>query len=58
MTPDRRSFLTLAGTSAAAFALFGCRGSASAGPPEKFEVTMTDAQWKAKLSPAAYRTLR
>ena len=58
MTPDRRTFLTLAGSGAAAFALFGCRGNASAGPPEKFEVTLTDAQWKAKLSPAAYQTLR
>jgi peptide-methionine (R)-S-oxide reductase len=58
MTLERRRFLTMAGTGAAAFALFGCRGSASAVPPETFEVTLTDAQWKAKLSPAAYRTLR
>ncbi|GHH22670.1 MULTISPECIES: peptide-methionine (R)-S-oxide reductase MsrB [Sphingomonas] len=54
---DRRHFLTLAGTGAAAFALFGCKG-ASAGPPEKFELTLSDAQWKAKLSPAAYTVLR
>lgn len=54
---DRRHFLTLAGTGAAAFALFGCKG-ASAGPPEKFELTLSDAHWKAKLSPAAYNVLR
>jgi peptide-methionine (R)-S-oxide reductase len=55
--PDRRTFLTMAGTGAAAFALFGCRG-ATANPPEHFEVTLSDAQWKAKLSPATYQTLR
>ncbi|CAN5537976.1 peptide-methionine (R)-S-oxide reductase MsrB [soil metagenome] len=54
---DRRTFLTLAGGGAAAFALFGCR-SQPAAAAEKFEVTLSDAQWKAKLSPAAYRVLR
>jgi len=56
MTSDRRTFLAMAGTGAAAFALFGCRGATAA--PEHFEVTLTDAQWKAKLSPASYQVLR
>jgi peptide-methionine (R)-S-oxide reductase len=54
---DRRHFLTLAGSGVAAFALFGCR-NATAGPPETFEVNLSDAAWKKKLSPAAYRVLR
>ena len=54
---DRRKFLTLAGTGAAAIVLFGCRG-ATASPPEKFELVLSDAAWKKKLSPAAYGVLR
>ena len=57
MTPDRRTFLTLAATGSAAFALFGCRG-ASAGAPEQFAYRLTDAQWQQKLSHAAYEVLR
>ena len=54
---DRRSLLSLAGTAAAGAILWGCR-AAPAAAAEKFAVTMTDAQWKAKLGPAAYGVLR
>ena len=36
----------------------GRAGAATKPAPEHFEVTMTDAQWKAKLSPQAYAVLR
>ncbi len=54
---DRRQFLSLAAVGSATAALFGWR-PAPADAAEKFEVMFSDAQWKAKLSPAAYRTLR
>ncbi|WP_404371970.1 peptide-methionine (R)-S-oxide reductase MsrB [Sphingomonas sp. MMS24-J45] len=53
---DRRTFLTLTGLGTAAVALFGCKGATAA--PEKFEVMLSDAAWKKKLSPAAYGVLR
>ena len=54
---DRRTFLTLSGLGTAAVVLFGCKG-ATAAPPEKFELMLSDAAWKKKLSPAAYGVLR
>lgn len=57
MTQDRRAFLTLAGAGVAGFALWGC-SSQPARAAERFEVTLTDAQWRKKLSPDAYNTLR
>jgi peptide-methionine (R)-S-oxide reductase len=36
----------------------GRAGAATQASPEHFEVTMTDNQWKAKLSPQAYAVLR
>jgi peptide-methionine (R)-S-oxide reductase len=56
-SPDRRTFLTLAGAGAAGFALWGC-SSQSAQAAERFEVTLSDAQWRKKLSPDAYNVLR
>ena len=55
MTEDRRTFLSLAGLGAVA-ALFGCRSAAEAA--ERFPVTMSDAEWRKKLGPAAYGVLR
>ena len=55
--PDRRAFLTLAGAGVAGFALWGC-SSQPAQAAERFEVTLTDAQWRKRLSPDAYNTLR
>ena len=56
MTMNRRSFLASTGIAiAGALATAAC---AKAGPRETFEVTLTDAEWKKRLSSAQYRTLR
>ena len=57
MNTDRRSFLALTGSATAAFTLFGCKG-ATAQPPEHFQITKTEAQWRKQLSPAAFDILR
>lgn len=53
---DRRRFLSLAGLGTAAFVITGCGSKPAAA--ETFEVTKTDAQWRAQLGPAAYQVLR
>ena len=53
---NRRSFLSLAGLASLGTAL-GCR-AAPAATAERFPVQFSDAEWKAKLAPAAYRVLR
>jgi len=54
---DRRALLTLAGLGAAGVALWGCR-SAPAAAAQRYEVVLTDAQWRAKLPAPAYDVLR
>jgi peptide-methionine (R)-S-oxide reductase len=53
----RRDSFKSAALSFAALSLGAGWGKAAA-PAETFEVTKTDAEWKALLSPAAYATLR
>jgi peptide-methionine (R)-S-oxide reductase len=54
---DRRRFLAIAGTSAIASTLVAC-GTQPAEAAEHFEVTKTDAQWRAQLGAASFAVLR
>ena len=62
MTITRRQLLTTGasiGLGAIVLGLFGRRGAAtSAGVAAKFEVTHTDAEWRALLTPAQFSVLR
>jgi peptide-methionine (R)-S-oxide reductase len=56
MTLNRRSFVTASST----LALGGIFATAACAKPptRKYEITLTDAEWKKRLTPAQYRTLR
>jgi peptide-methionine (R)-S-oxide reductase len=55
MQLNKRKFLSLASAGAALF-VFGCGKSATA--KTRYAVTYSDAEWKKRLSPAAYLVLR
>lgn len=52
----RRRLLAFAGTAAVAVT-FGCT-SAESEAAQRFEFTLTDAEWRKRLTPAQYRVLR
>ena len=56
MTLNRRRFLSASSVAAlgSAFATAACAKA----PARKYELTLTDAEWKKRLTPAQYRTLR
>lgn len=55
MQLSKRKFLSFASAGAAVF-VFGCGNSASA--KARYAVTYSDAEWKKRLSPAAFLVLR
>src|SRR3569832_195316 len=58
MNVDRRAFLGIAGIGGAAALAFSWSGGSSPAAAETFEFRLTDAEWRKRLSPAQYATLR
>lgn len=56
-TPPSRRGIVAGLTAAVSGLLFGCR-DADAKAARRFPVTLPDAEWRKRLSPAAYATLR
>jgi peptide-methionine (R)-S-oxide reductase len=56
MNQDRRTFLTAAGLGGLAVTVGCAPGESQAA--QKFEFVLSDAEWKKRLSPEAYRVLR
>ncbi|WP_033922724.1 peptide-methionine (R)-S-oxide reductase MsrB [Sphingomonas sp. 37zxx] len=56
MQTDRRRFLTIAGVGGVAVTL-GC-SPAQTEPAQRYPLTLSDAEWKRRLSPAQYAILR
>ena len=54
MRVDRRQFIGVVGTAM----IVGCSPDASEAAAQKFELTLSDAEWRKRLSPAQYRILR
>lgn len=54
MRVHRRQFIGVVGTAM----IVGCSSDESAAAAQKFEFTLTDAEWRKRLTPAQYRILR
>ncbi|MBC2779071.1 peptide-methionine (R)-S-oxide reductase MsrB [Parasphingopyxis marina] len=57
MTLDRRTLMA-GGAFGALMTLIGCNSRAEATSGGNFRVSLSDAQWRARLTPAEYRVLR
>ena len=57
MNVDRRGFLALGGVGAA-IVLTGYWGRGAPAAAETFQINLTDAEWRKRLTPAQYATLR